>query len=154
MSAEAQPSQGLSGWLFMGDLVYHVPQLGWWMKRCKQGQPEALKRTGLFPEKASSKHFRFCGPPPLLRLLNSALVTCACYVRTKLRQSRPTLCNPMDCSPPGSSVHGDSPGKNSEVSCHALLQGIFPTQGSNPRLLHLLYWQAGSLPLAPPGKPL
>ena len=41
----------------------------------------------------------------------------------------PTLCNPMDCSPPGSSVHGDSPGKNTGVGCHALLQGIFPTQG-------------------------
>ena len=37
---------------------------------------------------------------------------------------------------------------------HALLQGIFPTQGSNPHLLHLLHCQAGSLPLAPPGKPL
>ena len=48
----------------------------------------------------------------------------------------PTLCNPMDCSPPGSSVHGDSPGKNTGVGCHALLQGIFPTQGSNPGLLH------------------
>ena len=42
----------------------------------------------------------------------------------------------MDCSPPGSSVHGDSPGKNTEVGCHALLQGIFPIQGSNPGLLH------------------
>ena len=40
-------------------------------------------------------------------------------------QSGPTLCNPMDCSPPGSSVHGDSPGKNTGVGCHALLQGIF-----------------------------
>ena len=38
----------------------------------------------------------------------------------------------MDCSPPGSSVHGDSPGKNTGVGCHALFQGIFPTQGSNP----------------------
>ena len=47
----------------------------------------------------------------------------------------------------------DSPGKNTGVGCHALLQGIFPTQGSNPRLLRLLHWQAGSLPLAPPGKP-
>ena len=46
------------------------------------------------------------------------------------------LCNPMDCSPPGSSVHGDSPGKNTGVGCHALLQGIFPTQGSNPGLPH------------------
>ena len=40
------------------------------------------------------------------------------------------------------------------MGCHALLQGIFPTQGSNPRLLHFLHWQEGSLPLAPPGKPL
>ena len=38
--------------------------------------------------------------------------------------------------PPGSFVHGDSPGKNNEVGCHALLQGIFPTQGSNPGLPH------------------
>ena len=48
----------------------------------------------------------------------------------------------------------DSPGKNTRVSCCILLQGIFPTQGSNLGLLHLLHWQAGSLPLAPPGKPL
>ena len=42
-----------------------------------------------------------------------------------------TLCDPMDCSPPGSSVHGDCPGKNTGVGCHALLQGIFLTQGLN-----------------------
>ena len=51
-------------------------------------------------------------------------------------QSCPTLWDPMDCSLSGSSVHGDSPGKNTEVGCHVLLQGIFPTQGSNPGLLH------------------
>ena len=39
----------------------------------------------------------------------------------------------------------DSPGKNTGVSCHALLQGIFLTQGFNPHLLHLLHWQVGSL---------
>ena len=39
----------------------------------------------------------------------------------------PTLCDPMDCSLPSSSVCGDSPGKNTRVGCHALLQGIFPT---------------------------
>ena len=54
----------------------------------------------------------------------------------KLLQSCSTLCYPMDCSPPGSFVHGDSPGKNTGVGCHALLQGIFPTQGSNPGLPH------------------
>ena len=48
----------------------------------------------------------------------------------------PTLWDPMNCSPPGSSVHGDSPGKNTGVGCHALLQGIFPTQESNQSLLH------------------
>ena len=43
-------------------------------------------------------------------------------------QSCPTLCNLMDCSLPGSSAHGDSPGKNTGVDCRALLQGIFPTR--------------------------
>ena len=47
-----------------------------------------------------------------------------------------TLCDPMDCSPPGSSAHGDSPGKNTGACCHALLQGIFLTQGWNPGLPH------------------
>ena len=51
-------------------------------------------------------------------------------------QSCPTLWDPMGCSPPGSFVHGDFPGKNTRVDCHALLQGIFPTQGSNPDLPH------------------
>ena len=46
----------------------------------------------------------------------------------------------------------DSPGKNPAVGCHALLKGIFLTQGSNPCLLHLLHWQMGSLPLVLSGK--
>ena len=60
---------------------------------------------------------------------------------------QPCPCDPMDCSPPGSSVHGASPGRNTGVGCHALLQGIFQTQALNPGLLRLLHWQAGSLPL-------
>ena len=51
----------------------------------------------------------------------------------QLLQSCLTFCDPMDCSPPGSSVHEDSPGSNTGVGCHALLQGIFLKQG-----LHLL----------------
>ena len=51
-------------------------------------------------------------------------------------QSCSTLCNRMDCNSPGSSVRGDSPGQNTEVDCHALLHGIFPTQGLNPGLPH------------------
>ena len=68
----------------------------------------------------------------------------------KSLQLCPTVYDPMNCSLPGSSVRGDSPGKNTGVGCHFLLQGIFPTQGLNPGLLRLLHWQAGSLPLAPP----
>ena len=59
-----------------------------------------------------------------------------CAVLCLVAQSCPTLCNPRDCSPPGSSVHGDSACKNTGVGCHALLQGIFLTQGSNPGLPH------------------
>ena len=47
-------------------------------------------------------------------------------------QSCPALCDPTDCLPPDSSVHGDSPAKDTGVGCHALLQGIFP----NPVFLH------------------
>ena len=68
-------------------------------------------------------------------------------VCAKLLQLCPTLCNPMDCSPPASSVHGDSPDKNTGVGCHC-------TKGWNPYFLCLLHWQVGSLPLAPSGMPL
>ena len=47
-----------------------------------------------------------------------------------------TLCNLIDYSPPGSSVHEDPPGKNTGVGCYALLQGIFSIQGLNPGFLH------------------
>ena len=53
-----------------------------------------------------------------------------------IAQSCLTLCDPMDCNPPGSSVHGDSPGKKTGVGCHALLQDIFPHQGPGPGLPH------------------
>ena len=51
-------------------------------------------------------------------------------------QSLPTLFNPMGYNLALSSVHGDSPGKNARVGCHALLQGFFLTQGSNPGFPH------------------
>ena len=47
----------------------------------------------------------------------------------------------------------DSPGKNTGVGCHALLQGIFLTQEWDPHLLCLLHWEASSLLQVPPGKP-
>ena len=59
-------------------------------------------------------------------------------VRAKSLQRCLTLRDPMDCSLPNFSVHGDFPDKNTGVGCHAFLQGIFPAQGSNPGLLRLL----------------
>ena len=65
-------------------------------------------------------------------VLVSAIQLCVvCCVLCLVAQLCPTLYDPMDYSPPGSSVHGDSPGKNTGVGCHALLQGIFPTQVSH-----------------------
>ena len=64
-----------------------------------------------------------------------------------------TLCDPMDCGPPGSSLHGISEARILEWFGHFLLQEIFPTQGLNPHLFGLRHWPAGSSPLAPPRKP-
>ena len=73
------------------------------------------------------------------------VLCCACSVA----QSRPACCNPMDCSLPGSSVHGDSPGKNTGMGSLSLLQEIFPIQESNRGLLH----HTDYLPAELPGKP-
>ena len=73
----------------------------------------------------------------------SVLVLCV------LAQSCPTLRDSMDCNLPVSSVYGNSPGKNTGVGCHAFLQGVFPTKGSNP-MCHSL--QIDSLPSEKPGK--
>ena len=55
---------------------------------------------------------------------------------------------PMDCGPPGSSVHGILQARILEWVAMPFPRGIFPTQGSNPRLSCLLYGQAGSLLLS------
>ena len=70
-------------------------------------------------------------------------------MHAKSFQSCLTLCDPVDCSRPGSSVHGDSPGKSTGLGCYVLLQGVLLAQRLNLCLLCLLHWQA----LMPPGKP-
>ena len=72
--------------------------------------------------------------PPLL--FTSYEIVTVPVTMCLVAQSCRTLWDSMNCSPAGSSVHGESPGKDTGVRCHALLQGIFPTQGSNPGLLH------------------
>ena len=75
-------------------------------------------------------------------LPNGHMLCCA-----KSLQPCMTFFNPMDCSPPVSSVHGDASGKNTAVGCHTLLLQIKPAD------LWLLHWQTGSLPVVLPRKP-
>ena len=63
-------------------------------------------------------------------------VKCISYLLCLAAQSCLTLYDSMNCSPPGFSVLGDSPGKNTGVGCLAVLQGTFPTQGLKPGLPH------------------
>ena len=61
-----------------------------------------------------------------------------------------TLCSPMDCSPPGSSIHGAFQARKTGAGCCCLLQGNLPNPGMNLRLIH---WQADSYTTEPLGKP-
>ena len=75
---------------------------------------------------------------------------CACSVA----QACPTLCSPMDCNLPGSSINGIFQARVLEWVAISFSRGSSRLiQGSNLPLLCLLHWQVDSLPLAPPGKP-
>ena len=85
------------------------------------------------------------GSSGVLGISSTGLLDCVCLVT----QLCPTLCDPTDSSPPGSSVHRDSSGKNTGVGCHALLQRIFLTRDRT----QVSTLQADSWPSEPPGKP-
>ena len=82
-----------------------------------------------FKSARSLGHFELTilGKSPVLFFECYCLLVLCCSVMS---------CEPMDYSLLGSSVHGESPGKNTGVGYRAFLQGIFPTQGSNPGLPH------------------
>ena len=75
--------------------------------------------------------FHFSSVLHTKRCSQYAMGVCACMLSL---QSFPTLCQPVDCNLPGSSVYGDSPGKNAGVGCLFFLQGIFLTHGSGHRV--------------------
>ena len=77
----------------------------------------------------------------------------ACHVYVKSLWLYLTLCDPVDSSLPGSSVHGILQAGILEWVCHVVLQGNLPDRGIELHLLCLLHRQVGSLPLAAPGKP-
>ena len=97
-------------------------------------------------------------PPPPTHTLPaqhpSALSVSLCWcVRAHVTPAVSDSVRPYGLQPARFLCPWDSPGKNTGVGCHALLQGIFLTHGLNQCLLRLLHWQAGSLPLPPPGRP-
>ena len=123
-------------WPFLGSILWRrlvVQSTGW-----------------LYPKQTD---YKYVNEIVILLFIFSISFSMFWYVCAKSLQSCLTLCNPMDCSLPGFSFHGDSPGKTAAVDYPSLLQAIFPNQGSNLCLLCLLHWQVDSLPLAPPGKP-
>ena len=76
----------------------------------------------------------FCGARYRGRRGLSSCLHCVCVL---LAESCVTLCDPMDCSPPGSSVHGDSPGKTTGVNCDSLLQGNLPNPRDRTQVSHI-----------------
>ena len=80
-------------------------------------------------------------------LLSSFHQGCVCVCVCMFAQSCLTLCNPMDCSPPGSSLLGILQAGDTGAGCYYLLHGIFLTRGSNWHLLCVLKWQADPLSL-------
>ena len=116
--------------------------------RCAPGLPGPIPAFSL----QRGPHFLLrgasCDPRVRVRaLLRSPGALRACQVT----QLCPTL-RPYGPQPSRLLCPWDSPGKNTGAGCRALLQGIFPTQGSHLPLFRLPHWRAGSLPLASPGK--
>ena len=85
-------------------------------------------------------YFRVLGLPTTLHeYLSCLVISNSLYVWVLVTQSCPTLCNPWTV-PARLLCTWDSPGKNTGVGCHALLQGVFPTQWSNPGLPHWILY--------------
>ena len=102
----------------------------------RPGKPPRAQDSSLCPRSAPAG---LCALPSSFPHLCFSSSSDSCMCSCSVTQLRPALCDPVDCSPPGSSVHVDSPGKNTGIGCHALLQGTVPTQRSNPCLLWFLH---------------
>ena len=110
------------------------PACRWGTSNFRDKEPEGISITAFFENKpgaAVNTGLKMCVPRCLV--MSDSVTPCTVATRS--------LC---PC---------ESPGKNTEVGCHFLLQGVFLTQGSSPCLLGLLHWPVDSLVQLPPEKP-
>ena len=106
--------------------------------------PNFLSQTNIQPHlsliSSLNMHWAFVTmhwAPSMTLVTYGWLILSPCAILCLVAQLCGTVCDSMDCNLPGSSIHGDSPGKNTGVGCHAFfLQWVFPTQGLNPCLPH------------------
>ena len=115
------------------------------LNECSYCQVDQSPCTG---EKLSSLKRQRVGRRQMASIAEHLFLSFQFKVQALVSQSCLTLCDPMDCSPPGSSVHGILQARILE-SCHSLLQEIFLNLGSNPGLLNCRHI---SLPSEPPRK--
>ena len=115
--------------------------------------PPGSSQHCLVPRLINQRFVRFVWSQPVqTELMSFLLAHFITVVVVQLLSHVRLFCDPMGCIPPGSSVHGIFPGKDTGVDCHFLFQGIFLTQGSNSHLLHcmwiLCHWAASEALLA------
>ena len=110
-------------WLSLGLSQWEAPardqRVGWERRMCSTDSLGVRKQFGTSLPKAVAG---WLSSPASACYVHSGLLAPSSLM-CLVPQLFPTLCNCMDFSPPGSSIHGDSPGKNTAVGCHALLQG-------------------------------
>ena len=127
----------------------------WEVKRSRVGACKTVAVGFIFLREAGLWHREEHGrnttlvKGPVIFLLPIKQVYCECM----FTQLCSTLCDPMDNSPPDSSVHGIFQARILEWVAISSSKGIFLTQGVNPCISSVLHWQTDSLPAEPQGSP-
>ena len=140
----SQGSQHL--WELAGRMGKKSKEAGKEEKSASPNIQPCIKLANLSSEPRVCHHSNFINRKTETQVITQVTLlfnTIAWVVSHSVMYDSPTLWTSL----PGCSLHGTFPGKNIGVGCH-FFQGIFPTQGSNPHLLHLLHWQMDSVPLS------
>ena len=141
-------------WYLLGQFISHITKVKYWMlcvyisvsvpcggKQTSPKMSDLKQQQSLIIFQSSGLTGRFFCWSGLWSLLSACSQSC------------PILCDPRGYNPPGCSVHGIFQARILKWVASSSSRGSSWPQGSNLHLMHLLHWQADSLPTAPPGKP-